>query len=148
MHWTEKWAWKIYLVIFSLFTLANLISILYENSYLYIYYNILITFHKSYLFSYWYAVLCNVISLISLISLYLFVFRIKFLKAVFWQWVFVFKIVFDLLGHSFEIKALKSLFYNDARLGFVSVVLMIAILLPSYVAAFQYAFLPQKIFKE
>ena len=148
MHWTERLAWKIYLLIFSLFILANVISIFYGDSYLYLYYNILIAFHKSYLFSYWYAIISNMLNLISLISLYLFVFRTKFLNVLFWQWVFVFRMVFDLIGHSFEFKTIRALFYNDTWIGSASIILVIAMLLPSYLATFQFAFHQSKIFKE
>ena len=147
MHWTEKWAWKIYLIIFSLFTIGNSASLFCENSYLYLYYNILIAFHKSYLFRYWYAVISNLLNVISLSCLYLFVFRIKFLKVIFWQWVFVFRVVFDLLGHAFEVKTIESLFHNSNELGIISIVLVVTMLLPSYAASFQYAFRQQKIFQ-
>ena len=147
MLWIEKVGWKIYLIIFSLFTLGSMISILYEGSYTYIYYHILIAFHKSYLLSYWYAIISNVINSMTLLSLTFYVFRIRNLQFKFWQWLFVLRVVFDVVGHAFEYKAIKSLFYSDPWLGLMTILLVLAVLFPSYLATFRYAFHQEKSFQ-
>lgn len=148
MVWIEIVGWKIYLIIFSLFTLGSTISIFYENSYSYLYYNILIAFHKSYLLSYWFAIISNIINSISLITLYLYISRTKLWNVIFWRWLFVFRVVFDLVGHAFEFKTIKSLFYSDQWLGVITISLAAAVLLPSYLASFRYAFHQEKVFKD
>ena len=147
MSWIEGWGWKIYLILFSLLILGNAISLFYEESYLYIYYNILITFDKSYLFYYYYAVLNNVLELAVLVSLFLYVFKIRFLAPSFWQWIFVFRIVFDLVGHHFEFQTMKSLYLTDLHLALATTGIVFALMLPSYLGSFQYAFRQHKIFQ-
>lgn len=148
MQWIEIVGWKIYLIIFSLLTLGSTIGIFYEHSYSHLYYNILIAFHKSYLLSYWLAIISNIINSISLVTLYLYVFRIKFWDAAIWKWLFVFRVIFDLVGHAFEFKTIKSLLYSDQVFGVITLLLASAVILPSYLASFHYAFRQEKIFKK
>lgn len=148
MSWTERWAWKIYLILYSLIVLGNMVSLFYEESYLYIYYHILIAFEKSYRFYYWYAIIGSFVNLISLIGLFLFVFRTKFLHPYFWEWLFVFRIVFDLIGHSFEFQTMKSFFLTDLQIAGLMAAFTVGLFLPSYLGTFLYAFRQHKIFAQ
>lgn len=132
--------WKIYLCIFALYILGNAGDILLPTSFLYIYYHALMAFHPAYLIPYILALGQVFFNLVSLVPLFLFVFRIPFLSARFWQQMLVLRIIFDLTGHAGEANQLISISHADSEWFFSKILLTGIMLIPSYGACFQYAF--------
>jgi len=132
--------WKIYLCAFTLYVLGNAGDILMPTSFLYIYYHILIAFHLVYIISYMLALGQVFFNLVSLIPLFLFVFRMPFLSPRFWQWMLVLRITFDLTGHAGEVNHLISISYANREWFISRIVLTGIMIIPSYGACFQYAF--------
>lgn len=132
--------WKIYFCIFALYVLGNALDILMPTSFLYIYYHALMAFHPVYFIPYILALGQVFFNLVSLVPLFLFVFRIRFLSDRFWQRVLVLRIIFDLTGHAGEVNQLISISHADSEWFFSKIVLTGIMLIPSYGACFQYAF--------
>ena len=138
-------SWKIYSLLFFFLALANIASIFSSESILYSYYHTLIAFNRQYFIAYYLNVASALMSFFSLAPLVLFTFRIRFLNKHFWQWLFYARVIFDLTGHAYEVKFVKSLFYSNFWPAVLSIVLFIATMIPSYIAHFQYAFRRNKI---
>ncbi len=132
--------WKIYFFVFSFIIIKNAVGILTPGSFLYLYYHTLIAFHPSYWIFYILAIIQVFFNIVGLFQLFLFVFRICLLTPRFWQWMLALRIIFDVTGHSAELKTLIAVFYNSQEI-FLSAVALIALVgIPSYGACFQYAF--------
>ena len=132
--------WKIYFFLFLPIACGNALSVVYPESPLYVYYHVLISFHKDYMFFYLLNVINALVNTLCLIPLFLYVFQVSFLSKRLWQWLFVIRIIFDIIGHDYEIKFFKSLFYINVWYGLSSLILLIALTIPSYFACFRYAF--------
>ena len=146
MHWTKNWAWKIYCFIFALITIGNAAAMFSSDSYVYVYYHILMAFHPQYILLYALAAACCILSLISLIPLFFYAFEIPFLTQEFWKWIFVLRVSFELTGHAFEIQLLKSVYYSDVWIVVFLAGLFLASIGPSYYACFHYAFRWDRLF--
>ena len=132
--------WKIYLFIFSFIIIRNAFDLLTPNSFLYLYYHTLIAFHPGCWIFYILAILQTFFNLLGLVQLFLYVFRICFFTPRFWQWMIVFRIIFDVTGHNAELKTLLSIYYNSQGMFLSTLVMVVLFGIPSYAACFQYAF--------
>ena len=132
--------WKIYFCAFTLYVLGNAGDVLMPTSFLYIYYHVLMAFHPAYFIPYILALGQVFFSLVSLVPLFLFVFRIPFLSARFWQWALVLRIIFDLTGHAGEANQLISISHANSEWFISKIVLTGIMFIPSYGACFKYAF--------
>lgn len=139
--------WKIYLVTFTLYVLGNAGDILLPTSFLYIYHHALMAFHPVYIIVYLLALGQVFFNLANLIPLFLFVFRIPFLSPRFWQWMLVFRIVFDLTGHSGEMRHLISISHANTEWLISKIAVTLIMIIPSYSACFQYAFRWEEFFR-
>ena len=140
MKTLENWPWKIYTVLFSLVVIGNLTSILSEDSFLYTYYHILLAFRKEYTLLYYLALTSAFVNLIALVPLILYTLRINFLPPRLWQWLFTLRLAFDLFGHSYELKQIRSFFAADVIQGILVLIPLILTFFPSYIALYKYAF--------
>ena|SRR3989338_930153 len=141
-------SWKVYSVLFFFTASANAASIFFPESALYSYYHTLIAFNRQYFVAYYLNIASAMMIFLSLVPLLLFTFRIRFLGKRFWQWFFCGRIIFELTGHAYEAKFIKSLSYESLWLVVLSLALAAAILAPSYIANFLYAFRQNKLLKE
>ena len=140
--------WKIYLFVFSFIVIRNAVDTLNADSFLYLYYHTLIAFHPSYWIFNILAILQVFFNLAGLFQLFLFVFRICLVTPRFWQWMLALRIIFDVTGHSAELKTLTAILYNNHGIFLSTLVLIVLIGIPSYAACFQYAFRWQEFFQQ
>ena len=144
MKLTDKWIWKLYLLVISTVYIGNLTSIVNSQLEVYRYYHILIAFYKEYRLVYWLNVASALTNTISLIPLFLYIFDIRWLPLRVWQWVLVSRVVFDLTGHAYEFNFLKSLYYANIKYGTSTSLFFVLFFVPSYVACYRYAFIKKK----
>src|SRR3989338_5929321 len=130
-------SWKIYLGVFSAFTLGNL-AYLASESIIYKYYHILIAFTPDYSILYTLDVAMSAVNLLSLIPLFLYAFRVKILGKKLWQILLVARVVLDLVGHCYEKKFMQSIFVDTPWTAGLIVVLLLLFIGPSYLANFEY----------
>ena len=140
------WPWKIHFLVFSLYTFINMWNLAGTDSFLYLYYHILMAFHQGYRVMYGLAVLKVILNLLSLVPFFLFLFQIRFLSARFWQWLFALRVFFDLFGHAAEIKFFESLLHESQHLFFSYLFVFLVLVVPSYIVCFQYAFKQRRLF--
>jgi len=148
MPYTVGLRWKIYLFIFTPLALGNFVSILDGESAVYSYYHALIAFHPDYFLQYAMNVASATLNAFALIPLFLYTFRGSFLWPRFWQWFFILRIAFDLTGHAYEAKLVKSLFISHSGYAISSLLLLLLLVVPSYIACFRYAFRQDRLFPQ
>ena len=146
MNQKTHWSWKLYLFVYCFPVINNTISLLTRNSTIDQYYKILIAFKKTYFL--WYALNVGsvVVDGLSLIPLCLFIFQKRFLNTFVWKSLFTMRIVFLILGHSYEWKMIKSFFYADVAVSASLIIFLVLIAVPSYTACFKYAFRQNRLF--
>ena len=144
----KEWSWWAYFLIFSIFTARHLANLFSNTSTPYIYYHTLLTFNCDYTALYFLGIISAVINAACLVPLFLFILKTRLFHPGLWQWLFILRIIFDFIGNFYELNFLKSLLYARHELLVQAVVIMIALLGPSYVACFRYAFRQDKIFPQ
>ena len=139
-HKESQWPWKAYTIILSLFIFRKFFILFYSKSPQFTYYFILRGIDQAYSLPYLYNVAQTIFNGIHFIVLFLYIYKIRLFERELWQSLFIFKVLFDITGHSFEIKYIISLFfYNPLICAFVAVT-SIATYIPLYVACYRYAF--------
>jgi len=138
--------WRIYFVLAATIYICNLLSVLYPQSVVYIYYHSLIAFHKDFTLAYYLNILSAVTSLVSLLPLFFYIYHRPFFSPIVWQILFCLRIAFDFVGHGYEMNFFQSLFQNSFTVAFISLAISVLIIFPSYFAGFQYAFRQHRIF--
>lgn len=134
------WAWKIYLILYSIGMLFILLTFLVDESMAQKYYRILMMFNQTYGILYHLNLLNLIVELLCLIPLFLFTFHIRWLPAIVWQILFEARIVFFLASHSYEWKTLSALAHADGITTIAATLIFTIFVLPSYIAVFHYAF--------
>jgi len=146
MHKKTRWPWKVYFFISTYMGIINFMGLLAGDSQIDQYYKILIVFKRSYLIWYGFNIASISTEALCLIPLFLFVFHKRFLSPFVWQSLFGIRIVLFFLGHSYEVKMIKSYFYANSAVAAGSIVFLFLLMLPAYIAHFQYAFRQKKLF--
>jgi hypothetical protein len=132
--------WKIYAFIYSALVLVNVIFNLHPAGAPYNYYQILIFLdnaHELKLILFYFA---NLMEMISLLPLFLFVFKGRFLSRDFWKVIFLFRVAGLLGGRNFEYNLIKSLLFANHFTTLLIVSAFVLIALPSFAAQYLYAF--------
>ena len=141
-----RWFWEIYFVILALFVFHGSYAVFSPKASAYFYYHVLYYFDPSYRLTYFFACAQAVVGILSLVMLFLYIHRIRFLNPPIWQTLFILRIIFDLFGHAYEVNYLVSLLHSDPKIFLLIFVQSLATYIPSYVACYRYAFRQDKIF--
>jgi len=126
--------------------MGNLVSIFSQESVITSYYRIVVILNAGYSHAYSLNQASALMNALSLVPLYLFIFRIRWLRPWLWQFIFFVRISFETIGHAYEVQLLRSLFYNDILIAVATIAFMAAMILPSYWACFRYAFRQKALF--
>lgn len=105
-----------------------------------LYYQFLIAFHLNYFIPYFLNITSVVLNDLSIIPFFLYMTQIYILSPKFWRILFVIRVAFDLTGRSYEFACLKSLVYQDLSTPLLIVFTTLALMAPSYIAYYLYAF--------
>ncbi|MDP3142708.1 MAG: hypothetical protein Q8N14_01995 [Candidatus Omnitrophota bacterium] len=133
-------SWKIYAVIYGLLVIMNTFFCLLPESGIQSYYRVLIMLDRSRwvtLVSFYFAVMMEVL---SLPSLFLFVFQKCWLSQNFWRLLFIGRMIGLLAGRNYEYNAVKSLLIANFWITLAAISVSALIALPSFAAQFIYAF--------
>lgn len=140
--------WRIYFVIVATILIGNLLSVLSCRSVVYTYYHSLIAFHKDFIVFYYFNILSAVINVLSLMPLFCYIYRRRFLRPRLWQVLFCLRIAFDFVDHNYETRFFQSLFKTDLAIALILLSISLLVILPSYFATFQYAFRQHRLFPQ
>ena len=107
---------------------------------MYRYYHVAIAFNIFFLGIYVMNLASIILNTLALFPLYLYMNRIKFFDENFWRWFFVLRLAFDIMGHNYGINLIKSMSHENALLGLKFLMTYIFLVLPTYIALYDYAF--------
>lgn len=119
--------------------LSSLGDVLLEDSLLKNYYTVLIVFNKYYLLSLFFNTLNILINILTPLVVFFYAFNIR-RSIKFWQIFFFIRIILELLGHQYDLQALKSAYYQHSTYFLAYIGFLTIPLLPSYIAHYLYAF--------
>ena len=131
---------KIYLIIYTIFSLTGLQALSHPKAAVFTYYNILITFDPSAGIWYVFSVLDSLIGCLIIIPLFRRAFSMVNLWTRLFRWVFYARIATTILGHNYEYLAIRSSFYNAPMLGYITLGVWVLFLYPSFRELHTYAF--------
>lgn len=132
--------WKIYFLLYAPLIINHLLASFLSSSENYTYYHILISFEKNYYLVYVLNILSDITECVSLIPLFGFIFRARILNPRIWQWVFYARVILDITGHFYEWNILRAFLHNERLIALAGFGISAALLIPSYIAHFLYAF--------
>jgi len=135
-----NWAWKIYFAIYIFLTASNIYAFCSEESPVFWYYQILLAYADLFTIPFILAALSLIFNSLAILPLFLFIERKTLLTARIWKYFFIFRVILDALGKSYENQVLRSLFQDSVLIGGMAVCIMILLVLPSYLANYLYAF--------
>ena len=144
----QYFIWSLYLLYFSLITFGSAAQIFSKSSPQFQYFYILVSFDPAYFFSYFLTLTQVILNIVNLMPLFLFITRIKFLPAAFWQYLLILRFVFDIVGHPFEMNNLMSYLKSDPNIFIFLIVSSIITHAPSYGTCFYYAFRQDRLFSK
>lgn len=136
----NRWLWELYFYFIFYLALRNSVHLFSSNSEEYLYYFILRNFNPVFYFAYFAHVMQVLLTLIHCIPLALYIYRIRFLNPMFWQFLFIARCVFEIFGHSYSWK--MALAYHKSSPPLLVLILLSLILpyIPSYIVCYRYAF--------
>jgi hypothetical protein len=140
MRKKTKWPWKLYFLFFLYAGITQIVNFFDPGSAIDQYYQVLIAFKKNYALWYGFHFAAIIVEIVSIIPLFLFVFKKNFLSPALWRSLLIARILLIFLGHHYEIRMLTSYFYASSTLALASIVGLVVVLLPSYVAHIACAF--------
>ena len=136
----SKWIWKIYLLFLIYGSIKKVTYLLYPSSPLAFYYLILTNLENYFLMDY----ICNVIqvflNLFTCVPVFLFIYQYRPTKIYPWRVLFILKIIFDVLGNSYQLQTFKSMYHYDPLVCASYVIASVSLYLPGTLIWFLYAF--------
>ena len=131
-----NWVWQIYFYVYLTLAVATVGTFFDAESDITFYYHALIGFDRLFFLPYVLNLAAVLFTALTVIPFYCFVFNQQFLSSSFWHLFFILRLSFDLTGHSYEFKAIKSLFYHDPSVALHFIFLVLVLYVPSYIALF------------
>ncbi len=135
-----KLSWKIYSFGFALLIMLQVVYSLLPDSAPNVYYKILISFDKIFVWKYCFHFLNVFLDLFGLVPLLLFVFKKKWFAPIFWKIFFFVKIGAIFFGNYYETNLMGTIIAANKLLATASLITGLLVILPYYIAIFLYAF--------
>ena len=104
------------------------------------FYNILITFDRSILYKYIYNIIQIILNMIAVIPIFLTVYKKYFLPDFVWQVHFILRVVFEIIGHPYEMGQWIALTYLSPLAAVLTLLSFLFFFGPSYVIGYEYSF--------
>ncbi len=147
LKFKKRWLWEFYIFFIFFLAITRVVEFFSNDSPVFFYFYFLCSFDKLFYFPYLLNVLQLVLNLLSCFPLFFWVYRQKILTPKAWQVFFIFKVIFDLFGQSYDKIEIRSFLHDDPLVSALIVVQYFLIYTPSYIILFNYAF-RQKIYQE
>lgn len=135
-----KLRWKIYSFGYALLIILQAVYAFLPNSPANVYYRILISFNKIYLWQYILHYLSIFLELFGLVPLFLFIRQKKWLAPLFWKVFFFVKILGLCTGNYYEANLVGTFLAVNKILALICSITGLMLLLPYYIALYLYAF--------
>lgn len=133
-------SWKIYSLFYALIILSGAVYSLWPYSHPIVYYRILISFDKIFIWQYALHYAGILLDVFGLVPLFLFVFQKRWLPKLFWKIFFFIKVYGIFVGNYYEANIMQTISAANKLIAFSSLITGLIIILPAYIAIFLYAF--------
>ena len=137
----EKWMWLVYITMFGALITGRIYVFVAPSEPAHLYYKIMMIMgvnQQHFPSAYILTIASFILSVFTLIFLWLYTFNIKKFSALFILLIIAARIVCDLLGHSYEFNTIKSLYYQSESAAWIAAANLFFWLLPSYLAMGDY----------
>lgn len=136
----QRFIWEVYFLMIALFIARQAFIFFDPLSDVQLYFRILRSFDPIFLFSYFCSYFRIFLGLFSYLPLLLFIYRIRLFPPLIWQVYFALLVIFDIIGHPYEMLFFRSLFLDSPLLCLGGFLFAISAYIPAYIAIFIYAF--------
>ncbi len=142
----KSWVWESYLVLFSYIILKQAYIFFSADSSIHLYFVILNALNPAFIIKYLLNYYQVVFNLIHLLPLALFIYGKRLFHQDFWGALLIFRIIFDITGHSYELAHLYAAIHSKSMILIGTSLLYILFYIPSYIACYRYAMKKNNIF--
>ncbi len=136
----RNWVWILYIAFLTSLIGRKVYNLVTPTSPNYFYYFFLRTFDPIFFVPYILNYAQVIINVIHLIPLTLYIFYIPAFNRRLWQTLFIARVIFDILGHTYEIRILTSFLHDNPLTCLFLTAQSVVPYVPSYVACYRYAF--------
>lgn len=144
----EKWMWLIYIMMFGYLIGNRAYEFFYYTQAPYLYYKILLIFSINqghFPIFYIFAIASVLLNIAAFFFLYFYLSGFRKFSIPFISFMLIARIIIDIFGHSYEFMTIKSLYYQQQSDAWLTLINLLAWILPSYIAMGDY--IAQKIKK-
>ncbi len=133
----KKWPWLLYGIFLTLTIFSSLGDLFSKDSDFKMYYTILTAFDHRYILFLILNIISILINLLAPLVVFLYACEIK-TSIKFWWVFFWIRLIFDLIGHHYNLQPMKASFYQSFPYGLACLGFYIIPILPSYIAHYLY----------
>lgn len=137
--------WEIYFWLYLVLVWGKIYNLFAPATAQHLYFRVLQAFHPVFSLAYGLTLLQILFHIIHILPLALFVGRIRLGTPRLWRFLWVLRLVFDVIGHPYEVNALTAFLRTDPLLGLYTLAAAAGPFLPSYWACWRYAFRREKL---
>jgi len=136
----RHWVWKVYFIIILLFVTKEAYHLFTPGSPQFLYYFILRSFNPLFHIVHNTRVIHVLLNIIHCAPLFLYIYRIRFLNAEVWKYLFILRCIFEITSHSYEMNWIVALYHVNPKHLLLVLAILITPHIPSYMACYRYAF--------
>ncbi len=140
IHPKNHWIWITYLVFYTFYMTQITQEFFVADSAMRHYYIFLVLFDRYYLIPLFMNALMIIMNILSVIPVYCYIFKRRFLSENFWKLFLVIRICAELNGHHYESKVVQAFWFDDPFVSFSIVLMGLCWMVPSYLVLYIYAF--------
>ena len=135
-----KWFWEVCFILYAVLTIRRAVEFFSPHSEIFFYYYFLCAFDHHYLFIYVLNLLQIIFNLWHCLPMGFYTYDIFWLRPKVWQYLLMMKIVFDVMGNSYDKQLLLSLYHSDPKIALTVFLQGFIFQIPAYIACYRYAF--------
>lgn len=135
-----RWIAEAYFVLFVALTVRKAYNFFAPHSPNYLFFEFLYTFDPVFFGLYFLNLIQIVLNLFHALPLLLYILHIPLYRPRFWRYLLIFRLIFDITGHSYELNHLVAMYYADPLVCLLVFLSSVSPYIPSYVACYRYAF--------
>jgi len=137
-----------YILLLSFIVFRKAYLFIIPGNFYYLYFFIMRSFDATFYLPYAITLIQIILNILHLLPLVLFIFRARAIPVEYWQFLFLARIIFDIIGHPYETSLLVSLYYAQPLLCLIILIQSISIYVPSYIICYRYAFRQDKYYQQ
>ncbi len=140
-----QWIGQIYLIFLVTACVRKAVLMFHPNSPVAFYFEVLTYMEGDFYMDHLCNILQALLHLFQIVPVFLFLHQLRPRKVYPWRILFILKVIFDVLGNSYQLNELKSMYHYSSSMFWVSAGCVIAFYFPAMLMWYLYAFHTDKI---